>query len=211
MTTGTQRPIFSRFYAKISARTEQIGMAELRNELLAPATGRVIEIGCGNGLNFTHYPPAVDHVLAIEPEPHLRGLAERAAGRAPVPVEIRDGSSELLPSGDGRFDTAVLCLVLCSITERARALHEIRRVLAPGGHLLFLEHTLAERLALRTVQRLADATVWPALTGGCHTATDPVADIMRAGFAVDSYRRLDFPELRIPVPASPHVLGSATR
>jgi hypothetical protein len=75
--------------------------------------------------------------------------------------------------------------------------------------LYFLEHTIAEQRLLRAVQRLADATVWPFLTGGCHTATNPVALIQAAGFTLIRQRRLRFPESRITMPATPHVLGAA--
>ena len=76
------RPLFSRFYAKISPGMEAEGMADLRRELLPPLFGEVIEVGAGNGLNFAHYPPAVTRVVAVEPEPRLRGLATKTARKA---------------------------------------------------------------------------------------------------------------------------------
>jgi ubiquinone/menaquinone biosynthesis C-methylase UbiE len=105
----------------------------------------------------------------------------------------------------------VCCLVLCSVADRPAALREVRRVLRPGGVLAFLEHERAGTPVLRTVQRVADATVWPLLTGGCHTATDPVGDITAAGLEVTELRRLRFPDTRIAVPVTPHVLGTARR
>jgi SAM-dependent methyltransferase len=203
------RPLFSRFYAQISPRMEAEGMADLRHELLADLSGTVVEVGCGNGLNFAHYPPRVSKVVAIEPEPRLRGIAEQAAADAPVPVSVRPGIATRLPLADGSVDAAVLCLVMCSLDDRPGALAEIRRVLRPEGILYFLEHTIAEQRLLRAVQRLADATVWPFLTGGCHTATNPVALIQAAGFTLIRQRRLRFPESRITMPATPHVLGAA--
>lgn len=206
-----RRPVFSRWYARLSPRMEGEGLAELRVELLSGATGRVVEVGCGNGLNFRHYPPGVTEVLAVEPEPHLRALAVEAARDAPVPVRVVPGTAERLPVEDGAADVAVLCLVLCSIRARATALAEVRRVLRPDGSLRFLEHCIAETSGLRRVQRLADATLWPLLAGGCHTATDPLGDIVAAGFAVGGVRRLRFPPDGPTVPASPHVLGTAQR
>jgi hypothetical protein len=79
------RPLFSRFYAKVSPGMEAEGMADLRRELLAPMTGEVVEVGAGNGLNFAHYPPTVTELLAVEPEPYLRALAETAAQQLPSP------------------------------------------------------------------------------------------------------------------------------
>ncbi len=203
--------MFSRCYARISEGMDAEGLGALRAELLAPLVGRVVEVGCGNGRNSAHYPAPVTEVTAVEPEPHLRELATRAAAAAPVPVTVVPGIAEALPLPDGEFDAAVLCLVLCSLPDRTTALAEITRVLRPGGTLVFLEHGLAPTRRLRAVQRLADATVWPLLAGGCHTAIDPVGLVERAGFRVTASRRLRFPESRVWLPATPHVLGSARR
>jgi ubiquinone/menaquinone biosynthesis C-methylase UbiE len=204
------RPLFSRFYAKVSPGMEAEGMADLRRELLAPMTGEVVEVGAGNGLNFAHYPPAVTRVIAVEPEPRLRGLATEAARQATASVTVASGTAERLPLPDHSVDGAVLCLVLCSIVDRAAALTELRRVLRPGGMLRFLEHTITDTPGLARVQQIADATIWPLLTGGCHTATDPAGDIAAAGFALAGVRRLRFPKTGPVIPASPHVLGGAT-
>jgi ubiquinone/menaquinone biosynthesis C-methylase UbiE len=206
------RPVFSRFYAAISDRMDGEGLAALRTELLAPLSGAVVEIGAGDGRNFARYPPGVTHVTAVEPEPRLRALATRAAAApAPARVTVVPGRAEALPLPAASCDAAVLCLVMCALPDRPAALAEIARVLRPGGVLAFLEHTRAETPVLRAVQRLADATVWPLLTGGCHTATDPVGLIGAAGFTVTAVRRLRFPQSRVPQPATPHVLGLARR
>jgi SAM-dependent methyltransferase len=208
-TQDRPRPVFSRYYARLSERLDAEGLGALRSELLAGLTGQVVEIGCGNGRNFAHYPPAVTGVVAVEPEPYLRELATRAAAGAAVPISVRPGTAERLPLPDAGADAAVLCLVMCSLPERAAALAEVRRVLRPGATLRFLEHTLAETRGLRIVQRLADATLWPLLAGGCHTATEPVVDIERAGFEITRLRRLRFPDTRLTQPSTPHVLGRA--
>ena len=203
--------MFSRLYARASERMDDEGLGALRTELLAGLSGTVVEIGCGNGRNFARYPAAVTAVTAVEPEPRLRALALRAADGAPVPVTVVPGTAEALPLPDASCDAAVLCLVLCSLPDRPTALAEVRRVLRPGGVLAFLEHERASTPALRTVQRIADATVWPLFAGGCHTSTDPVGDIAAAGLEVTALRRLRFPDTRIAVPVTPHVLGSARR
>ncbi len=167
------------------------------------------EIGAGNGKNFSHYPEQVTAVVAIEPEPYLRRLATEAAGSAAVPVTVRAGTAERLPLPDSSVDAAVFCLVMCSLPDRPAALAEVRRVLRPGGTLWFLEHTIGDTPGLRMAQRVADATVWPLLAGGCHTHTDPVGAITAAGFEITTMRRLRFPENRLTQPSSPHVLGSA--
>ena len=203
------RPLFSRFYAGVSERMEAEGMAELRDELLDGLHGAVIEVGSGNGINFRHYGPGVARVDAVEPEPRLRALAVAEAARSSLPIWVHPGRADALPLPDGSADAAVLCLVLCSLDDPPAALAELRRVLRPGGQVRFLEHTVAETPGLRAAQRIADATVWPLLAGGCHTARDPVAALTAAGFEVTGLRRLQFPPTRWRQPSSPHVLGSA--
>jgi ubiquinone/menaquinone biosynthesis C-methylase UbiE len=153
----------------------------------------------------------VSRLLAVEPEPRLRALAVQKARRAPFPVEVVDGTAEALPADANQFDAAVSSLVLCSVTDPARATRELGRVLAPGGHLRFFEHVASDTPRLRRVQRLLDATVWPRLGGGCHTARDTVATLRDAGFVIEDLDRFRFPATALPLPTSPHVLGCARR
>ena len=204
-------PVFARYYARISPAMDKGGMAAHRRQLLHGLTGPVIEIGAGNGLNFSHYPAGVTRVLAIEPDPHLREIARRNAAQAPVPVEVREGIAEELPADDAAFHAAVAALVLCSVADQQAALREIHRTLRPGGQLRFLEHVRAGTPALRGVQRLLDATIWPALAGGCHTGRDTAAAIEQAGFAIDQLDPFRFPDTRLTMPATPHLRGTATR
>ncbi len=184
-------------------------MTAHRRTLLEGLSGRVVEVGAGNGLNFAHYPPAVTRVIAIEPERTLRELAVRAAAKAPVPVEVLDGVAEALPVADESVDAVVVSLVLCSFSDPDAALREARRVLVPGGRLCFLEHVRADTPGMVRFQRLLDATVWPRLAGGCHTARDSAAAIERAGFAVERMRRFHFAGIRGP--ATYFILGAARR
>lgn len=124
-------------------------------------------------------------------------------------MDVRAGRAERLPLPDDSVDAAVVCLVICSLPDRAAALAEVARVLRPGGVLRFLEHTIAATRGLRLVQRVVDATVWPLLAGGCHTTTDPVGAITAAGFEISALRRFRFPDTRFSQPATPHVLGAA--
>ena len=208
--TKVSHPIFARFYAWVSPRMEQAGFGDRRHQLLAGLTGRVIEIGAGNGMNFSHYPPEVTHVLAVEPEPHLRELAKDDADKALVPVEVVDGTADQLPANDATFDAAIASLVLCSVPDVPAALAEIRRVLRPGGQMCFLEHVRADTPGLARVQRVLDATVWPTFGGGCHAHRDTRAAIEAAGFTINDIDHLRIPQTRIPAPTSPHILGTAT-
>ncbi len=209
MPKPVRHPIFARFYARLSAGMEGAGVGQVRDQLLTGLSGSVIEIGAGNGLNFTHYPASVTSVLAVEPEPHLRGIAERSASAAPVPIEVTDGTAEQIPAADGSFDTVVATLMLCSVPDLAVALAEMRRVLRPGGELRFMEHVRAETAGCRRIQRLADATIWPACFGGCHASRDPVTAIAAAGFTIRELTRYRLPESRLPWPTSPHARGIA--
>ena len=209
--SSPKHPIFERFYGWISPRMDQGGVHAHRRQLLAGLSGRVIEVGSGNGLNFAQYPSEVSRVLAVEPSPHLRELARDNAEGAPVPVEVVDGVAEHLPADDETFEAAVVSLVLCSVPDQRKALREIHRVLRPGGGLHFYEHVRGDTPALQRVQRLVDATIWPLLAGGCHTARDTSAAITNAGFEMQRVDRLRFPDSVVSMPSSPHILGVAVR
>ncbi|WP_406263752.1 class I SAM-dependent methyltransferase [Streptomyces sp. NBC_00191] len=207
-----KHPAFARFYTKLAGPgLEKAGLAEHRRRLLTGLSGEVVEVGAGNGLNFPHYPPEVKRLVAVEPEPRLRARAEQQARSAPVPVETANGRAEQLPFADGSFDAAVACLTLCSVADPHAALAEFHRVLRPGGQLRFFEHVQADAPAMRRVQRALDATVWPALMGGCHTGRDTQAAITAPGFTLTTVDQFTFPATRIPSPAATHMLGTAVR
>ncbi|CAL9358041.1 class I SAM-dependent methyltransferase [Streptomyces sp. NPDC101145] len=209
---AVRHPLFARFYARVSVLADaKGGVGELRRELLDGLSGRIVEVGAGNGLNFAYYPAAVSEVVAIEPERLLRRLAVEEGLRAGVPVDVVPGTAEALPVKSEAFDGAVASLVLCSVRDVRRSLAELRRVLKPGGELRFLEHGRARGRVLAAVQRGVDATVWPRLFGGCHTARDPLAEMEAAGFEIVTYRRLMIPERGVPLPSSPAVVGVARR
>ena len=205
-----RHPIFARCYTWLSEHSEgRVG--EYRRALVAGLSGRVVDVGAGNGLNFAHYPPEVEHVLAVEPEPHLRGVAQRKARTAAVRIDVVHGFAEALPADDQSCDAAVCSLVLCSVPDQAAALAEIRRVLRPGGQLRIFEHVRADTPGMARLQRLLDATVWPQLAGGCHTARDTVTAVERAGLTLEHIERFRLPESGIQSPVSSLVLGTARR
>jgi SAM-dependent methyltransferase len=206
-----RHPIFARIYARLSAGMEKAGVGDHRQRLLAGASGSVLEVGAGNGLNFQHYPPTVTRVVAVEPEPHMRELAVLAAAEAAVPITVIDGAAERLPASDGEYDVVVATLMLCSVSDPAAVLREVHRVLRPGGELRFMEHVLAGSAGRRRVQRLADVTCWPLCFGGCHTSRDAVAAIEAAGFTVRDLMRYQLPDTRVPWPTAPHARGVAIR
>ncbi len=183
------------------------GAAEHRRELLRRATGVVVEVGSGTGSNFPHYPATVTRVVAIEPDPYLRGLSEQAASRAPVPVEVREGVAESLPVSDSTADAVVLSLVLCSVADPEQSLREVRRVLRPGGTLLFYEHVRSSHPLLATLEDVL-TPVWRRVAGNCHPNRDTLVTIRGAGFRVLDVRRFGFAPAR-GGPRLAHILGSA--
>lgn len=203
---GAQHPVFARVWARMSGK---VGTERQRAELLAGLSGRVVEVGAGDGRNFAHYPPEVRDVLAIEPEPYLRQIASAAARSAPVPIAIVDGVAELLPVEDGTCDSVISSLVLCSVRDQQTVLAELHRVLAPGGELRFFEHVVAERTVGQAVQRSLDRTgIWPQLGAGCHLSRDTIGAITAAGFVVERVKRFSSGPGSLGIP---FVLGSARR
>jgi ubiquinone/menaquinone biosynthesis C-methylase UbiE len=185
-------------------------VAEHRDELLAETAGRVIEVGAGNGLNFDHYPDGVTEVVAVEPEAHLRHLAEQAARAAKVAIRVEEGTADHLPSPDGAFDAGVASLVLCSVPDQALALAELHRVIRPGGELRFYEHVRSTSPRRARLQDRADL-IWPVVGGGCHPNRDTETAISAAGFEIQECRRFDFKPCFFCAPTAPNVLGRARR
>ncbi len=206
-----RHPVFARFYARLSTGMEGAGVGRQRELMLAGLAGSVLEVGAGNGLNFSHYPATVTSVLAVEPEQHLRMLAERNAVRAVVPITVTGGAAEQLPAEDSSFDAVVASLMLCSVADQALALAQMHRVLRPGGELRFMEHVSAQSPGHRRIQQALDATIWPACFGGCHASRDTVAAITAAGFSVTELVRYRLPNSRLPWPTTPHARGVAVR
>lgn len=155
---------------------EQRGMQARRRRLLSTALGRVLEIGAGTGLNLRHYPDAIDDLVLAEPsEPMARRLKTRVS-KLSRSAHIEAAPAETLPFDDGSFDTVVSTLVLCTVADPHRALAEVRRVLRPGGRLLFCEHVRSDspRVAGRQ-DRFADA--WAAIADGCRCNRETLVTI----------------------------------
>jgi ubiquinone/menaquinone biosynthesis C-methylase UbiE len=156
-----------------------------RRRWIPRAHGRVLELGVGSGLNLAFYDPArVAEVTGVDPSAPLLLRAGPRAAQAPVPVTLIEASAEQLPFDPGSFDSAIVTYSLCSMDQPARALAEVRRVLRPGGELVFVEHGLAPDAGTRWWQHRLNP-IWRRITGGCRLDRDLPAVLRDAGFAVD--------------------------
>jgi ubiquinone/menaquinone biosynthesis C-methylase UbiE len=198
-------PVFAALYDLVGASAERRWMGARRRRLLAGARGAVLEIGGGTGANLAHY-RNVDRVTIAEPDPFMRSRIGPKLEDARVPVEVSAAGAEALPFPDGSFDTVVSTLVLCTVPDQAAALDEVRRILRPGGRLLFIEHVRAAGSMARWQDRLDP--LWRRLFGGCHPNRDTVAAIEDVGFEIESFESF-YPPDPLSV-LTPHVQGSAT-
>lgn len=165
----------------LSMRNQQL--VPYRERAISGAEGRVLEIGIGSGLNLPFYSPHVREILGLEPAPRLLAMARRAASRSSLPVRLIEGSAEAIPLEDHSIDTVITTWTLCTIPEAVGALGEMRRVLRPGGQLLFVEHGRAPEASVRKWQdRLTP--LWKRISGGCHLNRPIKTLIETAGFGI---------------------------
>jgi ubiquinone/menaquinone biosynthesis C-methylase UbiE len=183
----------------------QKNLAAYRARIIPAAQGRVLEIGIGSGLNLPFYSRNVAHVIGLEPSPRLLSMARQVEHTGYGSVEFIEGSSEAIPLQDASVDTVVTTWTLCSIPDAPRALRDVRRVLRPGGRLLFVEHGRAPDTNVVWWQdRLTP--VWKRLGGGCHLNRAIGTLIEGAGFQFD---RLETGYMRGPKPIAFMYEGSA--
>ncbi|GAA1917302.1 class I SAM-dependent methyltransferase [Nocardioides marmoribigeumensis] len=180
-----------------------------RRPVVAGVHGTVLEIGFGSGLNVPLYPDAVRRVHAVEPSDRAWALAADRLAASPVEV-VRSGlDGQRLEEPDDSFDCALVTFSLCTIPDQRAALAEVRRVLAPGGTLHFLEHGLSPDPGVVRWQRRLEP-VQRRLGGGCHLTRDPVADLEATGFEVRSLQQEYLRGPRVARPWAHLSRGTAT-
>ncbi|WP_059172788.1 class I SAM-dependent methyltransferase [Bacillus sp. FJAT-27445] len=162
---------------------EKRSFRKIREKLLENASGRVLEIGSGSGINFPLYRMA-ERVDAIEPDPFMIQRSEQRANQAKVPVTVHRQNAQQLEFHDNSFDAVVATLVFCTIPDPAQALSELKRVSKPGATLLFFEHVKMPQPALAKLQEILNPA-WRAVCGGCNLNRDTVSELKRAGIEIE--------------------------
>ncbi len=196
-------PVFAALYDLILRSVEKKFLGAHRAYLAGGATGRVLDVGCGTGLNFGYYPSEAE-VVGIDPDPHMLRRARVRADRLRRSIKLLAEGAEELPVPDASFDVAVATLVFCTVPDPGQALGELRRVLCRGGQLRFLEHVRATTPGWARFQDLA-APIWKRIGAGCHPNRDTLTAVERAGFRIEEVQRCAFG----PYPARPFVRGVA--
>ncbi len=181
-----------------------------KRELFEGASGTFLELGPGTGANF-RYLPAGCRWIGIEPNRHMHASLRKRAGQAGIVPQIHPACRSRIGLADGVVDVAISTLVLCSVPDIEGVLQELRRVLAPGGRFLFIEHVAAPQ---GTGLRFLQSIMWPAwrmFGDGCRCNREIGMAIERAGFSSVEIRSLRVPSPPAPRWVSPHIIGQAVR
>ncbi|WP_135457756.1 class I SAM-dependent methyltransferase [Mycobacterium sp. DL99] len=201
-----RNPLFPYVYRFGMPVFDRLFYRRYRREAMSHATGRLLLVGLGPGTDLLFLPAAVTSVAAVEPDAAMRRMACALARRHGVEADVVDGSGESIPFPDNSFDSVHVGLVLCSVDDVAATLAEIRRVLAPDGRLVVLEHVRGEGLMGRFQDLIAGPWSW--LSSGCEPNRRTVEAIAAAGFDTSGLRSTR--RTLVPPPCTPHLRGVAT-
>ncbi|GKV64718.1 MULTISPECIES: class I SAM-dependent methyltransferase [unclassified Sporosarcina] len=175
---------FPKLYDLAMTPLEKTRFKRVRTELVWSASGHVLEIGSGTGVNFPYYSNA-ERVTAIEPNPLMNKRAFKRIKDTSVPVEVHETTAESLPFADNTFDTVIATLVFCTIPDPVKALAEIRRVSKPGAEILFFEHVQMKQPVLRKAQDFLNP-LWKRVCDGCNLNRNTLLLIQQSGIEVKS-------------------------
>lgn len=171
-----------------------------REKVVPKAQGRILEVGIGSGLNLPYYDPAkVEHVFGLEPDPWIRKRAEKRVKAVPFEVEFLDLPGEEIPLEDKSVDTVLITYTLCTIPDWNAALHQMRRVLKPGGRMLFCEHSRAPDAGVAKWQDRLNP-VWRPIAGGCNMNRPMTDMITGTGWRIEGLETMYLPN-------TPKILG----
>lgn len=198
--------IFAWGYDRFQAGMEREFFGDVRREMLAGASGRVLEIGSGTGANLEHYPRTIEELVCTEPEEPMARRLRAKGEQSGLPVQVVEAPAERLPFDDDSFDTAVAALVLCTVTDPGAALDEIARVLKPGGRFIFMEHVRATDPGLAKWQDRLHP-LWLRFAHGCHCNRPTLDTIAASPLAIETHREGRIP--KAPPIVRPLVTGVA--
>jgi len=203
---GLRQRIFAWALARFNAKYERFA-SEYKQRLFRNLTGTVLEIGPGTGANLGYLRPEKVQWIGVEPNLFMQSYLHNEAKRLGMPIKIQVATGETLPDADESIDAVISTLVLCCVDSQQRALHEVLRVLKPGGKLLFIEHVAAPRGSwLRRIQNLV-TPLWKRLGDGCHPNRETGVEVERAGFEKVDYEKVTAPTFIV----SPQIVGVATK
>jgi ubiquinone/menaquinone biosynthesis C-methylase UbiE len=197
---------FASTYDRFSKKSEEAGLAEMRRNLIAGANGDVLEIGGGTGANLSYYGAAVKSLTITEPEPPMLKRLERKAHAQNSQAAILRAPAEDLPFEDATFDTVVSTLVLCGVDDQPRAVRELRRVLRPGGRLIFIEHVRSDDPHVAKKQDRMNPLNRFMVCCDCNRPT--LDTILSTGFEVTKLEQTELP--KAPPFVRPLIIGTAT-
>ena len=161
-------------------------MTRLRARYVSQAVGKVLEIGIGSGLNLSHYGPAVESIVGVDPAEALTEKAQQRADAIDAPVDVIGVSGESLPVASESFDTVVCTWTLCSIPGAEAAVSEMHRALKPGGKLIFVEHGRSDDPGIYKWQRRLEP-MWKVIGGGCHLTRRADDLVQKGGFEIERF------------------------
>jgi ubiquinone/menaquinone biosynthesis C-methylase UbiE len=198
------------FYDRLMSRAEEACLKEWRQELLGQVSGEVLEIGAGTGANIGFYPDSVARLVLAEPDKHMRiQLEAKISNHSLENITIASGTAEQIDAGDESYDYVVASLVCCSLSDPEAGLREIRRVLRPGGSLVFMEHVAAAAGTSRRRWQNIINPFWRRLAGNCHLNRETELTIVKAGFKI---RRIERESMRKAIPiVRPTIRGIAEK
>lgn len=203
---GPGSGLSARLYEPFLWFGEKTGLERWRRRVVAEANGAVLELGAGTGLNLKHYRPGLTRLVLVEPDRHKAGLLAEKDPPEGVTPEIVRAPGELLPFDDRSFDTVLVTLVLCTVGDPAATAAEIRRILKPGGKLVFLEHVRSDGPRLGPLQDRLEQ-FWMKVADGCHCNRRTVPMLEANGFEVKIGASVD--QFPMPPVARPIVSGVA--
>ena len=202
--------LMAKYYDRIMQDAEERCLQDWRKTLLSNATGAVLEIGPGTGVNLSYYPNTITSLTLLEPEKYMADqLKLKLLKEAPYPIDLLTGHAESIPFPDATFNTVISTLVLCSVQNPEKSLAELKRVLTPGGKLIFIEHVAAVEQSPRLKWQRRLQPIWKKVAMNCHITRPTEQLLIQAGFIIQEIDRQSI--CGVPPIVRPSIRGIAVK